>query len=118
MAFITRCDFAGSLSCINLPKIVGTICQDRPYLSCNQPQLCFFPPAESFSHRSSTSGWVSQFTTNDTAGVKLNCGPPFSARNSCPSSWNTATITVPFGPGPASPYRETLTAFEFLKIET
>src|ERR1700720_748792 len=96
----------------------GTICHDTPYLSLSQPQLSFFPPSESFSHSSSTSCCVLQSTSNEIAGVKVNCGPPFNAMKSCPSSWNVAIITVPFGPGPASPYRVTLPTFEFLKIET
>src|SRR5882762_11517770 len=94
------------------------ICHDRPYLSLSQPHLSFFPPADSFSHSSSTSCCVSQFTKNDTAGEKVKCGPPLSAKKSCPSSWNVGDITVPFGPGPASPYRVTLPTFEFLKMET
>src|SRR3979411_892980 len=110
--------FLGSLSPSILPKADGMICHDRPYLSCSQPHLSFLPPAESFSHSTSTSCCVSTFTKTDIAGVNLNCGPPFSAQNSCPSSSNVADITEPFGPGPASPYRVTLPTFEFLKIET
>jgi len=37
------------------------------------------------------------------AGENVNIGPPFKAMNSWPSSCNVADITVPFGPGPASP---------------
>src|SRR5216684_7062872 len=118
MAFMTRFAFSTSLSCNSLPRTDGMICHDRPYLSFSQPHLFFSPPAESFSHSSSTSCCVSQFTKNDIAGEKVNCGPPFSAKKSCPSSWNVADITVPFGPGHPSPYRLTLTTFEFLKIET
>src|SRR6266436_558574 len=114
---MTLVDFLGSLSCNISTKAVGTICHDRSYLSLSQPYLDLFPPSESFSHNSSTSCCVSQFTTNDIASVKLNCGPPFRATNSCPLSSNFAVITVPFGPGPASPYRVTLTIFESLKIE-
>src|SRR4249920_2786941 len=114
---MTLFDFLASLSCNSSTKAVGTTCHDRPYLSLSQPHLDLFPPSESFSHSSSTSCCVSQLTTNDIASVKVNCGPPFSATNSCPSSSNFAVITVPFGPGPASPYRVTLTIFEFLKIE-
>src|SRR6202049_2163045 len=117
MACMTLLDFLASLSCNNLPKMEGMICHDRPYLSFSQPHLSFLPPSESFTHSSSTSCCVSQFTNNDIAGVNMNCGPPFRAMNSCPSSWNVADITVPFGPGPASPYRVTLPTFEFLKIE-
>src|SRR5947209_17092601 len=115
---MTLLAFTASLSPNISPKAEGMICHDRPYLSFSQPHLSFFPPAESFSHSSSTSCCVSQFTKNDIAGVKLNCGPPLSAKKFCPSSWNVADMTVPFGPGPASPYRVTLRTFEFLKIET
>src|SRR5712692_4126956 len=118
MASMTLFDFSGSLSCIISPKTVGTICHDKPYLSLSQPHLDFSPPSESFSQNSSTSSCVSQFTNNEMASVNLKCGPPFNDMNSCPSSWNVAVISVPFGPGPASPYRLTLTIFEFLKIET
>ncbi len=69
----------------------------------SQPHCWIWPPAESLSQYSSTSAWVSQFTTNEMAGVNVNSGPPFRAMNSCPNSWNVAVITVPFGPGPASP---------------
>src|SRR6266850_514604 len=118
MAFMTLFAFSVSLSCHSLPQPAGLICHDTPYFSLSQSHLCFSPPSESFSHSSSTSGWVSQFTKNEIAGEKVNCGPPFSARNLCPSSSNVADMTVPFGPGPPSPYRVTLTTFEFLKIET
>src|SRR5579863_6542862 len=116
---MTLCDFLGSLSPSISPKAFGIICQDKPYLSFSQPHLCGVPPpAVSFSHSSSTSSWVSQLTKNEMASVNLKSGPPLSAKKSCPSSWNLADITVPFGPGPASPYRVTLPTFEFLKIET
>src|SRR2546422_10244534 len=100
---MTLFDFSGSLSCNISPRTVGTICHDTPYLSLSQPHLCFSPPSESFSHNSSTSSCVSQFTKKDMAGEKVNIGPPFNAVNSCPSSLNVTDITVPFGPGPASP---------------
>src|SRR2546425_5995850 len=67
--------FSASLSCNSLPKAEGMICHDRPYLSLSQPHLCFSPPSESFSHSSSTSCWVSQFTKNEIAGEKVKCGP-------------------------------------------
>src|SRR2546430_7067094 len=89
IAFMTLCDTAGSGSLRSSGSAVGTICHDRPNLSLSQPHICCSPPAESFSHSSSTSFWVLQFTTNDTACENLNCGPPFKAMNSCPSSWNT-----------------------------
>src|ERR1700680_813763 len=114
---MTRPDFSGSGSLISLPKAVGITCQDTPNLSSSQPHLFFFPPSQSFSHISSTSSCVSQFTKNEIAGEKVNCGPPFNAMNSCPSSSKVADITAPFGPRPASPSREPLPIFEFLKIE-
>src|SRR5882672_5215831 len=114
---MTLFDFLASLSCNISTKAVGMTCHDRPYLSLSQPHLDFCPPVESFSQSSSTSCCVSQFTTNDMASVKVNCGPPFSAMNSCPLSSNCVVITVPFGPGPASPYRLMLKTFEFLKME-
>src|SRR6058998_684553 len=80
---MTLCDFSGSLSPNISPKADGMIYHDRPYLSLSQPHLLFCPPAESFSHNSSTSSCVSQFTKNDMASVNLNCGPPFNAMNSC-----------------------------------
>jgi hypothetical protein len=49
--------------------------------------------------------------------VNVKFGPPFSAMNSFPSSLNTAVITEPFGPGPVSPYRVTVTMLEFGKID-
>src|SRR6266567_4657554 len=118
MACMTLFDFCPSLSFSSLPKTEGMICHDRPNLSFSQPHRSFLPPSESFSHSSSTSCWVSQFTKNDMAGVKVNCGPPLSAKKSCPSSWKVADITVPFGPGPPSPHRLTLPTLEFLKTET
>src|SRR5712691_348038 len=95
-AFMTLFVFSASLSCISLPKTVGTICHDRPYLSLSQPHLPPLPPCESFSHSSSTSCCVSQFTKKEMASENLKCGPPFRAMNSCPSSWNVTVITVPF----------------------
>src|SRR5258705_4871946 len=115
---MTLADFRVSLSWSNFPRMEGTICHDNPYLSFSQPHLCFSPPAESFSQNSSTSSCVSQFTKNEMAGEKVKTGPPFSAKNSCPSSSKIADITVPFGPGPASPYRVMRPVFEFLKMET
>src|SRR2546430_8859674 len=41
MACMTRFALAGSLSPSSLPKIAGTICHDRPYLSWSQPHLVF-----------------------------------------------------------------------------
>src|SRR5712692_4551557 len=101
---MTLSDFLASLSCNSSPRAEGTICHDKPYLSFSQPHGPSSPPSESFSHNSSTSSCVLQSTKNDMASVNLYCGPPFSAVNSCPSSRNVAVMTVPCGPGPASPY--------------
>src|SRR5439155_4378840 len=38
-----------------------------------------------------------------TASVNLNCGPPFKATNSCPSSSNDTVMTEPFLPEGSSP---------------
>src|SRR5438046_10094241 len=116
IARMTRFALVGSLSPNSLPSTVGTICQDTPNLSFSQPHWSLDPPADSFSHSASTSGCVSQFTKNEIAGVNLNCGPPFRAKNSWPSSTKVADITDPFGPGPASPERDTRPTLEFLKI--
>jgi len=40
------------------------------------------PPAESSRQSRSSSSRVLQWTKNDTAGEKVNCGPPLSAMNS------------------------------------
>src|SRR5258708_19561329 len=108
MACMTRCDFAASLSLSNFPKIVGTICQESPYLSLSQPHCTSLPPAESLFQNLSTSACDLQLTTNEMASVNLKCGPPLSATNSCPASWNATVITHPFGPpplpSPPSPY--------------
>src|SRR5437763_1948902 len=103
IASITLLDFLGSGSLSISPKIAGLICHDRPYLSLSQPHGPSSPPLESFSQNSSTSFCVLQLTENDMASANLNCGPPLSAMNACPSSSNTTVITLPLGPGPASP---------------
>src|SRR5579864_6261681 len=117
MACMTRFDFWASLSCSILPKEVGMICHETPNLSSSQPHLPFLPPAESFSHNSSTSFCEWQFTKNEMAGEKVKCGPPFKAMNVWPLSWKVTVITVPFGPGAPSPNRLTLVICEFLKID-
>jgi hypothetical protein len=39
------------LSCINCGRILGTICQDNPYLSLSHPHCDSLPPlAVSFAH--------------------------------------------------------------------
>src|SRR5262249_52375170 len=43
------------------------------------------PPSESFFQSSSISFCVPQFAMNEMARENLKCGPPFNARNSCPS---------------------------------
>src|SRR5262245_32878119 len=95
----TRLVFAPSLSANSLPSTVGTTCQETPYLSFSQPHCTFCPPVESLSHSSSISCCVSQFTTKDIDSLNLNCGPPLSARNFCPSSSNETVITLPACPG-------------------
>jgi hypothetical protein len=47
----------------------------------------------------------------------VNDEPPLRAMNSCPASSKVAVISVPSGPGPASPYRLMLTILESGKIE-
>src|SRR5438445_2117872 len=117
IAFIALFAFTGSLSPSSLPKTVGIICHDRPYLSCSQPHWSSRPPAESFRHSSSTSCCVSQFTNNEIAGVNLNWGPPFRPWNSCPSSVNVHHMTEHLGPGPACPQRVTRPDLEVLQID-
>ena len=116
MAFMTLPAFSASGSLSSSPKTEGTICHDRPNLSFSQPHWLSSPPSVSFPHSSSTSACVSQFTKNEMASVKVNRGPPFSAMNSWPSSSKVAVMTDPCGPGPPSPYRETLVILEFLKM--
>src|SRR5262250_951285 len=107
MASITRFDFSESLSCIISPNTLGTICQDRPYLSFSQPHTPLSPPSDSFSQNSSISFCVSQLTINEMASLNLKCGPPFSAINSCPAISNVEVMTDPLGLpetfAPASP---------------
>ena len=40
---------------------------------------------------------------SEAASVSLKIGPPFKSVISSPSISNVAVITLPFGPGPASP---------------
>src|SRR5690242_4528364 len=94
---MTLSDFLASLSSNISPKALGTICHDTLNLSFNQPHCSFSPPSESFSHKSSTSSCVLQFTKNDMAGENLKTGPPFNAINSCPSSSKVTVIAVPLG---------------------
>jgi len=51
IARMTRSDFSTSSSRRNRPSRLGTICQDRPNLSCSQPQTFVLPPSESLSQR-------------------------------------------------------------------
>ena len=94
IACVTLFTFSGFLSCISSPKMVGTICQDNPYLSFSQPHSTSFPPSQSFSHSSSTSCCVSQFTMNEMAGVNWKCGPPFMARNVWPSRKTSPILRI------------------------
>src|SRR5260370_1235978 len=97
IAAMTRLDFSRSLSCSISTRTVGTTCHDTPNLSLSQPHCTWWPPAESFSQKWSTSFCVSQFTTKEIASVNLKIGPPFNAVHSCPSSSNATVITDPFG---------------------
>jgi hypothetical protein len=65
----------------------------------------------------STSSWFLQLTWNEIASLNVNWGPPFNARNGCPSSSKLTVMTVPAGRGPASPYRDTSLMFEFGKTD-
>src|SRR5258708_29157239 len=103
MALIVRSAFSGSGSPTISANTVGVICHDRPYLSLSHPQDPSSPPLDSFFQYESTSGWVRQFTQNETASVNLNCWPPFKSMNCSPSSLNKTVITVPFDTGTASP---------------
>src|SRR5512134_2413213 len=94
---MTLSDLAASGSLIISMMPEGTICQDTPYLSLSQPHSTSSPPSVSFSHSSSISFCVSQFTNNDMAGANGNAGPPFNATNGCPSSSNATVITESFG---------------------
>ena len=47
--------------------------------------------------------WLSQSTTKETAPLICMWGPPFRAVNRTPSSSKLMVMTLPFGPGPASP---------------
>ncbi len=122
IAVMTRWDFAGSGSMSSSTSTRGTICQETPYLSLSQPHCWAFgsPPADSFVQKWSTSAWVSQLTCSEMASLNLKNGPPLSAVNVCPSSSKATVITDPAGlpwiSFPASPYRDTVTTFEFLKI--
>jgi hypothetical protein len=59
-----------------------------------------------------------QSTDSEIASVNLKCGPPFSAIMRCPASSNSTVITLPLGPGPASPYRAIFRIFDLGKMET
>src|SRR5437016_1925148 len=100
---MTLFDFAGSASLNISPIIVGLTCHDKPYLSLSQPHGPCSPPADSFFQYESTSFCVLQSTENETASLNLNSGPPFNAINCCPFNSNRTVITLPLGPGPASP---------------
>ena len=71
------------------------ICHDRPNRSFSQPHCVGLPPcASSLSHSSSTSCWVSQATKNETASLKVKCGPAFRPMNRCPSSSQVTDMTA------------------------
>jgi hypothetical protein len=66
--------FRGILAAQQSPKTVGTICQESPYLSLSQPHCTSLPPAESFFQIRVQFHLGPQFTTNETASVKFECG--------------------------------------------
>ena len=48
--------------------------------------------------------------------VNLKCGPPFTAKKSCPNSLKATVLTAPFGPpGSSSPHRVMEVIFASLK---
>lgn len=64
------------------PRTVGTICQETPYRSLNQPHCSIAGSDESVFHIASISCCVSQFAMSEIAGEKVKAGPPFKAMNS------------------------------------
>ena len=103
IACIARCAFSRSGSVSSSGRRDGTICHDRPNRSLSQPHTLSSPPSVSAFQYVSTSSWVLQSTTNETASVNGCAGPPFSATNRCPSSSKLTVITEPSRPGPAAP---------------
>src|SRR5262245_54250338 len=74
---------------------LGKTCNERPYLSLSRSQRPSSPSFAIVLQKYSISSCVSQGTWNDTASLNLKCGPPFSARNFCPSISNSTVMTVP-----------------------
>ena len=64
-----------------------------------QPHGIATPPADSASHRRSTSACVSHWTAKEIAGVNPNSGPALRARNFSPASSNSRLMTSPALPG-------------------
>src|ERR1700724_777498 len=81
IASMTLFDFSGSLSPNILPRAVRNDSPRQTILIFEPAASVFFTALENFSHSSSTSYCVWQFTKNDIAGVSVNCGPPFRAMN-------------------------------------
>src|SRR5471032_2168310 len=92
IAETARCDAALSAVFNSSSNARGTTCHETQYLSVNHPHCPFCPPSDSLRHRVSTSSCVSQYATSDMAGENLNCGPPFSATYSAPSSVNRTVM--------------------------
>src|SRR5262252_7167461 len=92
---MTRCAVSEFSSLSISGSAFGMTCHERPNLSLSQPQGPSSPPFASSLQKWSISCCVSQCTWNDTASLNLKCGPPFSARNFCPSSSNSTVMTVP-----------------------
>src|SRR6516162_4387783 len=92
---MTRCAVSEFPSISISGSAFGMTCHERPNLSLSQPQGLSSPSFASSLQQWSISCCVSQCTWNDTASLNLKCGPPFSARNFCPSISNSTVITVP-----------------------
>src|SRR5215831_7419912 len=92
---MTRCAVSEFPSISISGSAFGMTCHERPNLSLSQPQRPSSPSFASSLQKWSISCCVSQCTWNDTASLNLKCGPPFSARNFCPSSSNSTVMTVP-----------------------
>jgi len=104
-AAIARCPASWSSLPMSSVSRLGTICQERPYLSLSQPHGPCSPPSPSASQKWSTSSWSSQSTwkLTDSLNWKSTPLPPLRATNGCPSSSKSTVIAVPSGSGPAEP---------------
>src|SRR5262249_14941075 len=92
---MTRCAVSEFPSISISGRALWQTCHERPNLSLSQPQWPASPSFPSVLQKSSVSSCVPQGTWNDSASLNLKCGPPFSARNFCPSISNSTVMTVP-----------------------